>query len=559
MALEHLAIRNFAIIETLDIELGQGMTVVTGETGAGKSIIFSALSLLLGARAESNMIRHNSDDCEITAEFSIEPGDAASKWLGERDLPADGNCIIHRIIRRDKAGKCYINDRPVTLGSARELGQELVDIHGQHEHQSLLRAPVQRQILDQYGGVSDQVAALSRTFRSMKNLARRLEDLEQNRKDSSDRLDLLRFQVNELNETQISPDEFGKLETELKRLTYAQELIQGIQETTEVLYEADQDSVSSMIGNCLQKLSALAVFDERLQGPAELLASALAQSDEAASQIQHLLNNIEHDPKRLQWVEQRMDTLISLARKHRCPERQLPDHLHALSTELASAEDEGQEPDTLKAELEEVEQDYCRMAALISKARLEAAGRLSGKISRQMQDLGMQGGQFVIDVHPLPDDGKSEHGMDEIELLVSTNPGVPLKPLTRTASGGELSRISLAIEVVNSEASHVPTLMFDEVDVGVGGKVAEIVGQRLRALGNHAQVLSVTHLPQVAAQGHRHLLVQKTADTSKEITYSRIVTLDAEQRVNELARMLGGMEITERTLAHAHEMLKQAS
>ncbi len=559
MALEHLAIRNFAIIERLDIELGNGLTVVTGETGAGKSIIFSALSLLLGARAESNMIRHNSDDCEITAEFSIRRGGSASDWLVEHELQDGERCIVRRIIRREKAGRCYINDRPVTLTSVRELGQRLVDIHGQHEHQSLLRSPVQRQIVDNYAGLSDQAVELANLFRSMRNLSRRLASLEQNRKERSDRMDLLSFQVNELEETQIQHDEFKELKNEQSRLGNARELIEGMRETASVLYEAEQNSVSSILGTSLQKLNELAEFDTRLKGPSELLTSALAQSDEAASQVLGLLDSTEHDPARLEWVEQRMDTFITLARKHRCREDELLQRLQDLAGELASAEDEDQEPEAIRAELDTVERGYRDLAARVGSARRQAAQDLSKQISRQMQDLGMQGGQFLIDVRPLPDEGMAEHGMDQIELLVSTNPGVPLKTLARTASGGELSRISLAIEVVNSEASHVPTLMFDEVDVGVGGKVAEIVGQKLRELGAHAQVLSVTHLPQVAAQGHGHLLVNKTSDTSQEVTYSEIVPLDEKRRVQELARMLGGMEITERTLAHAHEMLKQAS
>ena len=559
MALEHLTIRNFAIIERLDIELGDGLTVVTGETGAGKSIIFSALNLLLGARAEAGMIRHNSDGCEITAEFSPGEESPASDWLSAHQLQNDSKCIIRRIIRKDKAGKCYINDRPVTLGSVRELGQCLVDIHGQHEHQSLLRAPVQRQILDNYAGIRAQVAELADGYRSIKTLSQRLASLEQNRKQQSDRLDLLKFQVNELNEAQIEEGEFRNLEAELQRLANAQELIEGMQETVSALYEAEQNSVSSVLGISLQKISALAEFDPRLKDAAELLASSLAQTDEAASVVRDLLSSIEHDPARLKWVEQRMDTLISLARKHRCGEDGLLQRLQELIDELENVEDESQQPEVIEAELAAITVKYRDLATEISSARRQAASELSAEITLQMQDLGMQGGQFEIDVQPLAEEGMAEHGMDQVDLLVSTNPGIPLKPLVRTASGGELSRISLAIEVVNSESSHVPTLMFDEVDVGVGGGVAEIVGQRLRELGAHAQVLTVTHLPQVAAQGHGHLLVKKTADTGKEVTYSEIVPLNKKQRIQELARMLGGMEITNRTLAHAHEMLKQAS
>lgn len=559
MALTELTIRNFAIIKHLELEVDQGLTVVTGETGAGKSILLDALNLILGSRAEAEMIRHGEDQCEITAQFSINGLPNVQSWLKERDLDQAtddiNTCLVRRVVRVNKPTKCYINDQPTTLTSLRELGYMLVDLHGQHEHQSLMRMAEQRRIIDQFADHSDVLKVMSKLASQVHRIERELKSVSQNQTDTADRMELMSFQLNELDEASVIGGEFEELEQEHSRLSNSQGLTEGIETAIDSLFHNEASNVSSELGRIVNQLAPLVKFDSNLQGANELLNSALAQVEEAQAALESARAKIDQDPERLQEVEQRRDTLINLARKHRCAENALPARHQSLQTEYQRLESAHTKPERLQKELESLKDQYITIAHAVSASRQAVAESLSKSISEQMQDLGMSGGKLSINVEPHISDDViiSEHGIDHIEFMVSTNHGMPLKSLNKTASGGEMSRISLAIQVITSEKSETPTLVFDEVDVGVGGKVAQIVGTRLRKLGRNAQVICITHLPQVASQGDQHIFIDKVSTDSE--TYSTLVKLDDEMRTMEIARMLGGEVITERTRAHAQEML----
>ena len=563
MALVELNIRNFAIIKQLEIEVDDGLTVVTGETGAGKSIVLDALNLLLGSRAESEMVRHGEDQCEITALFSIDGLADVQAWLAMRDLVGDPEstnyCLIRRIVRVNKPTKCYINDQPTTLASLKELGLMLVDLHGQHEHQSLLRKPNQRRIIDQFAGHEAALAVMAKLAATIHRVERELSAITQGQSDNVDRMELMSFQLNELNEANILDGEFEELETEHGRRSNAQDLIGGIEGAVDALFHNETSNVTSELGKNLNKISELLDFDPNLKTANDLLSSSLAQIEEAQNSLESALQKIDVDPERLLEVEQRRDTLINLARKHRCNENQLPERHQKLQAEYQKLESARSQPELLQKELADLTIKYQKVATAVSEKRQDVAQQLSTMITEQMQGLGMKGGYLEIQVEPQISDDIliSEHGIDQIEFMVSTNYGMPLKPMHKTASGGELSRISLAIQVITSEKSDTPTLVFDEVDVGVGGKIAQIVGERLKNLGNHAQVICITHLPQVASQGSQHIFIDKVSDKTE--TYSTLVKLTGEMRTTEIARMLGGAEITDRTRAHAQEMLAASS
>ena len=561
MALRELTIRNFAIIKQLDIEVDDRLTVVTGETGAGKSIVLGALNLLLGSRADADMIRHDEDQCEISALFSIGHLTSVQNWLDSRDLSSQDNeevdqyCLIRRVVRRYKPTRCFINDQPTTLASLKELGLLLVDLHGQHEHQSLLRKQTQRQIIDQFAGHAGELKSMASLAATILRKQKQLTGMTQTNSDNSDRVELLSFQLAELDEAAIVEGEFEELEQELSRLSNSRQLKDGIELAIDALFHNEESNLSAELGKQINQLSELSQMDANLKPANDLLNSSLAQLDEARADLESALALIEQNPERLDEVEQRVDTYINLARKHRCKESDLSQRQHELKSELEELENNSSEPEKLQRELITLTKDYSELASKVSTNRQVVAQQLSHSITEQMQDLGMKGGQVKIQVEPRIDDviHVSEHGVDEIEYFVSTNHGVPLKSLQKTASGGELSRISLAIQVITSEKSETPTLVFDEVDVGVGGKIASVVGKRLRRLGDNAQVICITHQPQVASQGNQHLFVDKVQSDTE--TYSTLIKLQHEMRTNEIARMLGGDEITERTRAHAQEML----
>lgn len=555
--LSHLTIRDFAIVSKLDLDIRSGLTVLTGETGAGKSILIDALSLVLGQRAESGVVRHGCKRTEISAQFDLEKNQDAAQWLQQHDMFEDGECIIRRIIDIDKPTKGFINGQPVPMQLLRELGDVLVDIHGQHEHQSLLHRDTQRQILDDYAGLDESVKTMRGHYQEWQQLQARLDTLKQQSSDRTARIELLNFQVQELEALGLTIEEIPQLEEEHKRLANGAELLESIQHINNTLYDSDENSIAQQLAVAISKLDELSKFDNKMEAISTVLGDAAIQIDEAAALLHQYLDGLDLDPQRLQWLDERISAMHDLSRKHQVGAEELPAVLQRLQTELSDMEDFDTNMEKLEGAIASEQKAYMQLAQQVSKKRQAEAKKLSGNITEQMQQLGMPGGSFEIKLEALPPEQAGATGLERIEYLVTANKGQPLRPLNKVASGGELSRISLALQVVTAQVGRIPTLIFDEVDSGIGGRVAEIVGNQLRTLGETRQVMCITHLAQVAAQGHQHLHVYKVSD--KDSTVSTLQTLSTEERVNELARMLGGVEITQQTLSHAEEMLSRAT
>lgn len=554
--LTHIHIWNFAIVEQLDIEFESGLTVLTGETGAGKSILLDALNLALGDRADTSVIRHGSDKAEISITFSLHDAPEASHWLSEQEMQSEDECIIRRTISRTSSSKAFINGIPATVQQLRELGEMLVDLHGQHEHQSLLQRDIQRQLLDDYANHKDLLSQVSTSYSNWQSLQEQWQRLSNANQDRDSRLDLLRYQVQELESLNLQAGEANELESEYKRLANASQLLQTAQQVLSLLEENDENAVHQALNHSYSEVSDLAQVDTQLQPIAELLSSAIIQVQESISELRHYVDQLELDPQRLQEVEQRINAMHTLSRKHRVEAEELVNLLPRLQQEREDLEQADIKLDGLQKQIQQAKKAFIKNAGKLSKSRQQTAKLLSEKICDAMQGLSLQGGKFDVQLESLPEARWNAQGCEQIEFLVSANPGQPLKPLNKVASGGELSRISLAIQVITAQAARIPTLIFDEVDVGIGGRVAEIVGLQLRALGQHRQVVCVTHLPQVAALGHHHLQVSK--QTGKDTTITEIKQLDAKQRIDEVARMLGGIEITDQTISHAREMIERA-
>ncbi len=553
--LTHIHIKDLAIITSLELELKPGTTALTGETGAGKSILVDALGLALGERADNAMIRSQSERAEITAAFDLSDAAEAKAWLQEQAMEAGDECLIRRILVRDGRSRAFINDQPVTLQALQSLGERLVDIHGQHAHQSLLHRGSQRDLLDAYAGHLPLVETTTRLYQQRCNAQEKLDQLRRVSTDRSAQLDLLRYQVNELEELQLDDQELGELGEEHARLSNMERLQEGCARSLAALYDSES-SVQEQLSRISGELRALASVDNALEECSELLDGALIQVQEATTGLRHYAEGLELDPARLAQVEQRLEQLHDMARKHHVRPQQLPERLGQLRNELEALEHADIHLSQLQTEVEQLQAEYLRQAQVLSEGRQRAARELAQRISESLPSLSMPGGQFAVDIQTLPEERMNASGQDQITFLVSANPGQPLQPLSKVASGGELSRISLAIQVVTARCGRIPTLIFDEVDVGIGGGTAEIVGRLLRRLGNDRQVLCVTHLPQVAAQGHHHLQVCKYTDDSS--TRTSVQDLKPDQRVQEIARMLGGVEITDQTLAHAEEMMARS-
>jgi DNA repair protein RecN (Recombination protein N) len=553
--LTHIYIKDLVIVSTLDLALGPGMTALTGETGAGKSILIDALGLALGDKADNIMIRSGCERAEVSAELDLSRHPQALEWLADNGLEEGLQCILRRRLTRDARARGFINGRPVTQAQLQALGALLVDIHGQHAHQSLLRPVEQRQLLDAYGGCTALARQLAERFRQYRATRSRLEQLEAAARDRAARLELLSFQREELEHLAVSAEELRELDEEQRRLRNLDRLQEGSSRLLEILYD-EETGIERRLGRALAELDGLLDYAAGLTEPRGLVESALIQIQEAAGGLRGFVESLDLDPQRLEVVEQRLSDIHDAARKLRVPPEGLPQRLEELCSELQGLERADSEVEELRCEVQVQRASYLEQAALLSAARHTAAEALAVTVSGSMQTLAMDGGTFSVQITPLPEDQAGAGGLESIEFLVSANPGQPLQPLARVASGGELSRISLAIQVATAECGQVPTLIFDEVDVGIGGGVAEIVGQLLRHLGAARQVLCVTHLPQVAAQAHHHLQVKK--ETRDGHTLTAIRPLGEDDRVAEVARMLGGLEITDMTLAHAREMLGTA-
>ena len=554
--LSHIFVKDLVIVSTLELDLGDGMTTLTGETGAGKSILIDALGLSLGDKADPSLVRNGCERAEIIAGFALDPCSPATDWLREQGLDDQNECILRRLVAAKGRSRAFINGRPATTNQLQGLGQLLVDIHGQHAHQSLLRNAQQRDLLDAYGGQGALAEQVAESFRRFRAIDERLAEMRATSNDRADRLELLRYQIDELTALGLTAAEIDELDREQKRLSN----LGRLQETTGTLlhqlYEAEP-SLHDQLRHAGSAIEELTAIDPCLGETRELLDGSAIQLEEAASNLRAYLDGLELDPARVNEVDAKIAQLHDLARKYRVLPRELPDRLEQLTEELRALEQADVALDGFAQDQAKARTDYLAVTAKLSKARTTAAAKLGKVVTESMQQLSMTGGRFQIALEQLDEDAAGPYGLDRIELLVSANPGQPLQPLAKAASGGELSRISLAIQVATAECGSIPTLIFDEVDVGIGGGVAEIVGRLLRRLGTSRQILCVTHLPQVASQAHQQLRVKK--QTRKGQTFTHIQPLDDTERVEEIARMLGGTEITETTRAHAEEMLRNGS
>ena len=551
--LTHIHIRDFAIIETLDLELHAGMTALTGETGAGKSILLDAIGLVLGDKADSNTVRHGADKADLTLSVDITQTPFARDWLETQGMEhEDDTCILRRVITAQGKSRAWINGSPANLTQLRELGEQLVDIHGQHEHQSLMKKDAQRHLLDGFAGNDNLLEHTRNAWQAWKKLHERVTALSQQNQQHQERVELLRFQAHELEALALQADEPEQLDEELNRLANAEQLRATAEQGYAQLYD-NEPSLYAILGRLMHDLAQQAQLDNRLEPPLELLTSAQIQVQEASVQLRDYAENLDIDPARLQAVENRIADIRSFARKYRTDPRLLPEKLLSIQTELAQLGGDDYDLETLEKQCQAAADHYRKQASNLSKARIKAAQQLSAGVTKAMQQLGMQGGQFTITVNSETQTAFQASGMDSIEFTVSANPGQPLKSLMKVASGGELSRISLAIQMIAAQKVTLPALIFDEVDTGIGGGIAEVVGKQLRALGTNRQVLCVTHLPQVASQAHQHYKVTKIK--GKQHTSTGIEQLSHALRIEEIARMIGGVEITPATRALAEEML----
>ncbi|AQG97733.1 DNA repair protein RecN [Burkholderia sp. KK1] len=547
--LRHLSIRDFVIVATLDIDFDPGFTVFSGETGAGKSILIDALALTLGARGDASVVRTGQARADITAEFATHP--LVTRWLDEHALTQDSDSVmLRRVIDSGGRSRAFINGTPATLAQLREVGEMLVDIHGQHAHQLLMRPDAQRELFDTHAQLLDTAGAVNRAWRAMRDAQQAVEAAQSRDRELQLERERLAWQLSEFDKLAPQPGEWEEVSAEHHRLSHSASLIDGVQGALGALSESDEAMISQLAA-IVSKLRGLADIDPALNDVLASLEPAEIQLQEASYSLSHYAQRLELDPDRLAQVERRMDQLHSTARKFRLQPETLPEEHDARRKQLAEL-DAAADLDALNAAAEKAKSAYLDQARVLSKARAKAAKNLSKAVTEGMQELSMAGGRFEVALVPLAEGGAN--GLEQIEFRVAGHAGVALRPLAKVASGGELARISLALAVIASTASPTPTLIFDEVDTGIGGGVAEVVGRLLHQLGRDRQVLCVTHLPQVAARGDQHFQVAKSSDDAGG-TVSTVTPLDKGKRIEEVARMLGGIEITATTRKHAKEML----
>ncbi|SJN13458.1 DNA repair protein RecN [Halomonas citrativorans] len=548
--LTQLAIQDYAIVDRLELDLTHGMTAITGETGAGKSILLGALGLCLGERADAGSVRHGCERTDLSARFDIQHLPAAVEWLTARELPTD-ECLLRRVVTASGRSKAWINGQPATITDLKSLGEQLIQIHGQHAHQALMREEVHLALLDDYAGLREARQQLAETFHEWRNARRRLKKLSEEGSEVEAKRQLLRYQVEELDQLGLGEGELQTLEEEQLTLAHAEETLRETQLAADCC-ASDEGGALSLLNQAYAHLSALPGSDKgTLANTLAMLSDARIQVEEAASELQHFASSTELDPERLMWVEERLTDIHRIARKHHVAPEEICALHSALQREVAQLETSDEDLEALSGQVAEYRERYRSEAKKISDARQKAALRLGKEVQQQLAFLAMGKARFEVAVAsretPTPE------GLDSVQFLISANPGQPARPLAKVASGGELSRISLAIQVVAASHSTIPSLVFDEVDVGISGATAEIVGQLLRKLGQNGQVMTVTHLPQVAAQAHQHLHIEKRAKRDSTRTYMAL--LDERGRISELARMLGGVTLSDQTLAHAQEML----
>lgn len=552
--LTHLSIQNFTLVDQLDLDLRPGMTVITGETGAGKSIVLDALGQTLGDRADGQRVRTGAKRADIHATFDIAAIARAQRWLEAQELEQEEHpeeCLLRRVITAEGRSKAFINGRPVTLQQLRELGEMLIDIHSQHEHQSLLQRDTHRRLLDELAGQSALAKQVREAFRHWHNRLEEYTRISDNAEELSARFQLLSYQVQELDQLSLAEGELEELEAEQRSLANAEEILRSSHQLLALCSDEEQ-GLSLGLNRALHLLQDMPEKSKALQEAEQLLTSAQIQVEEAQREIDRHVDTFSLDPERLQIVEERLSAVYDIARKHRIGPERLAELDAGLRAELAQLQGGDEHLETLAKEVKAAEEQYRTLAQKLSEARRKSATKLARDVNEQLKGLAMENARLEVSLTPLVEK-PSVHGLEEVEFLISTNPGQPPRPLNKVASGGELSRISLAIQVITAQTSASPTLVFDEVDVGIGGATGDVVGRLLRQLGERGQIICVTHLAQVASKGHQHLQVSKSS--SKTRAQSTLVELTGDAKIEEIARMLGGMNLTEQSLAHAKEMV----
>lgn len=552
--LKFLNIKNFVVIEQLELEFHQGLSVLTGETGAGKSIIIDAIGLVLGDRADTNYIRTDKDSAEITLVIEATAKSSIAKWLQSHDFEVEDECILRRVIRRDGKSRAYINSVPVPLKSLKELGERAINIYGQHAHQTLMQPRVQRELIDRFAGHKNKLNKLKELYAGWRELKEKYDTLSINSKEMEATIELLKYQVQELDQLTLQPGELDELEHAHKRLSNADALKQT---ALQAYYQLDNDEspdLCSQLSMICKNISAVSANDPELAKIHQSLEEASVLLNESAGDLRDYADSVELNAEELTVIEERLTSIDEIARKHKIKPEEII-QLHAnLSQELAKYNAPDFDLDSLHELLQKTEIEYRTLASQISKARKTAAKKINTEVTQALIKLGMEKARLQVDVGNKSDATPANHGLDSIEFLVQTNPGQKLSPLAQVASGGELSRISLAIQMIAVDKLDVPVIIFDEVDSGVGGAIAEVVGIELQNISLNRQVICITHLPQVAAKGHTHYRVNKQIDDSH--TSAAIENLDSAQRITEIARMLGGVKLTENTYLHAREMLQ---
>lgn len=550
-----LCIKQFAIVHHLELDFTQGMTAFTGETGAGKSIMIDALMLALGERADASVIRPGQEKCDITAGFFVSHDSEPAQWLADHDIPCDdGDIYLRRVIYTEGRSKSYINGQPFPLQKVKELSEKLVHIHGQHQHQALMQHATHRQQLDQYGKNQPLLEEVAQLYRQCQKLQHEIE-LLQSQEQQADKIELLQFQIEELSALNLHENEIETLYQEHQMLHHAKEYLQNCQQVHGLLNADDEPNICTSLNQVLHLLSQLPQEHIQIKNAQELINGALIQCEEAVDEMQQFSERVYLDPERLYEIETRMSNIHQLARKYHVDSSQLHTHVQYLQNELESLHNNKRQLTQLHAQLHQLLNAYETSALKLRETRQKQAQKLAQEITLSIQQLGMPKGQVDIAITAL--EKMQAHGMDKVEYKVCTNPGMELDSLIKIASGGELSRIGLSIQMITAQQGTTPTLLFDEVDVGIGGATAALVGQMLRKLGERLQVFCVTHQPQVAAAAHNHFRVEKQSDNKE--TFTRISLLQQTEKIDEIARMLGGLKITEQTRSHAQELLMQSN
>ncbi len=554
-----LSIKNFTLVEQLDIDFASGMTVITGETGAGKSLILDALAMALGDRADTDRIRRDADRLEVSASFSIDTIPDARTWLQQQDFDQgeDGECLLRRIVIREGRSKGYINGAPATMQQLRTLGEMLLDIHSQHEHQSLLRKDTHRIMLDNFADAQSLTKTVDSGFKAWHSTTQRLTSLTSQSDELAEKRQLLEFQLQELDQLALAEHELTELQAEHQLLANAESILRDSHALL-ALFEGESDfTIQQGLNQAQQLLNHMPSKPQALLEAEKIISSAGIEISEAAGEIRRHIDSFEINPERLQQLDERLSAIHELARKHRVAAGDLYRKHQEMRAELQALTGGGENIERLTEEVAQLAERYLANANQLSELRATAAIEFAEAVNHQLAQLSMKGATLTVSLSPNAENKFSATGLESVEFLIATNPGQAPGPLARIASGGELSRISLAIQVIAAQHSAIPTLLFDEVDVGIGGATADVVGRLLKELGENGQVICITHQPQVACCGHKHLLAEKLSSESG--VESRLTRLDTQQRMNEIARMLGGAKITEKTLDHAREMIEMGT